>query len=192
MAKEYPDRIDWLAARKFYVANTMVSYKDVAAEFAVSTTSVERHARKENWKLQRDKIEDKAVEKFEGEIVDKKSEVNDRHTIVYRNMQSLASAQLLLAYEEFKKAQAANPTNLSIHDDRIIKTYHMRDLFESLKLAIDGERVTLGLPITVTNTQITGADGKALFEQPDIDELYKLVEKTAQAIEENTKKDKED
>lgn len=178
-------KLDWVQAQSDYLKDSKLSYQDIADKYGVSKTAVEKHATRDGWSTVRQQLAKQSIEVLSSDIVDERAEANKRHTTIYRNMQSLAAGYLTLAYRNFEKYLQNHPDDADFdyrNNKEILSPYNMQALLTSLKLAIEGERVTLNLPITVTRNEITGADGNPLFEETNIDELYNLVERTTKAL----------
>lgn len=180
-------RFDWASMKKDYISNPELSLAKIAEKYKVAKRTVEKRAAEGKWVEARKRVQALAAEDAELTVAKDISEVNRRHTTAYRNMQALASTQLTIAFNQLKSKQEeaqAKGRTLNIYEKGIISQHRMKSLFESLKIAIEGERVTLGLPITVTKSEVTGAEGGPLFEAVDINELEKLVNDTVQALTE--------
>ena len=62
-----------------------------------------------------------------------------------------------------------------------------KDLIDAYTVAINGERVTLGLPTSVERKEVTGRNGKDLFIEDNYDEFLGLLAETLTAIDDRGK-----
>lgn len=178
-------KIDWIEARKYYLRDNTVSYRDVAEKFGVSKKAVETHASVDGWAFLRQSLGERSIQRVEAEIVDKNTEINEKHGRHYRNAQALVSNLLIVASNTLKKKiEEKGADNLTIYEEGIITPARLKYLVESMKIAIDGERVTVGLPTSVERKEVTGKDGSDLFAKADTDKLYRLMDSTVKAIAE--------
>jgi hypothetical protein len=69
-------RIDWGAARTYFLSDPGVTYRDVSERFDVSTVSVGKHARAESWQRTRAEIESKAARGAEVRVARTREERN--------------------------------------------------------------------------------------------------------------------
>lgn len=137
-AKSTATKIDWAEAQKFYLMDATMSYKDVAAEFGVSTTAVEKRAAAAGWVELRNKLGEQATNMMIKRLAGKKAGANDRHYDQYKTLQ----AKVMLIID--KLSDESDPGDLMA-------------LARALKVATDGERVVLGLPTNIN--AVTGKDG---------------------------------
>lgn len=180
-----PKKVDWVQAQKDYLSDITTTYKMIAEKFGVSERIVEKRASVEGWVESRKNIGREVIIQAKGEIVDRNAETNDRHSRLYRNMQSTAGNLLLIANNTIaRKIEEKGVENLTVYEEGIISTSRLKFLFEALKVAIDGERVTVGLPTSVERKEMTGKDGSDLFAKVDTQKLYDLMEATVNALAE--------
>lgn len=180
-----PAKIDWIEAQIYYLADNTRSYKDVAQKFGVSSTAVEQRAAKEHWVELRNSLGEKTIQKVEAELVDRKAEINERHSRHYRNMQAMAGNLLLIANNTIQKKMAEKGTdNVTIYEEGLISPSRVKFLYEALKIAIDGERVTVGLPTSVERREVTGKDGDDLFQKVEPKKLYEILDRAVAGLTE--------
>jgi hypothetical protein len=179
-----PKGIDWLSARKDYIENRKLSYSDISKKYGVSRTVVGQRAKAEDWKMSRKSIDDKVIVKVEGEIVDRNTEINKRHGVAFKNLQQLANAKLTIAYRQIERLIAEKGIdNISIYDNKMISQRDLKDLVEAYTNAINGERVTLGLPTSVERKQVSSRDRKDLFVDDNYHDYVKLLAESLTALE---------
>lgn len=132
-----PKKTDWLEAQKYYLLDSTVTLADVAKKFGVSNTTVEKRASDEGWVNLRKSIGENALLQFSKELAAKKAVANDRHLKAFQKATDAADKMLDTPGMTPKELQAA---------------------VGALKNAIEGERVVLGLPTSVSVHQ--DPDGK--------------------------------
>lgn len=143
-------KIDWAAARAWYMEDATRSYSMVAEKFGVAKQSVERHATevgddglKTTWASRRRSMGEIANARHEEDLVARAAQRNEEHGNMWREVQEVAISQI----RKYKNLGTVIPGDL----DRTAK---------ALKIGIDGERVTLSLPTNVN--ALTGKDGESL------------------------------
>jgi len=148
--KSKKTRIDWLEVRKEYLTNHKSSYRSLAKKFAISYTALQKHATKDDWPEQRQKLAEKTKQKTDDEFVKIKAECDDRHVLHYKNIQAIANRTIMNWNEQLNKPNSkyeVDPKDLS-------------NVARALKIGIDGERIVRGLPTSVTGH--TDGKGNAL------------------------------
>lgn len=149
-----PTKLDWKALKKEYVTDPTLSYADLAKKYGTSKNTVERHASKDKWVKSRQTVGEKAEAKAMEKAVDQLSEINIRHTSTYKAMQNLLAKNLtaLIEYTDSvtRRAKAANraPTPAELNT-----MSQLNFLTQAFRTALDGERITVGLPTTVTQNK---------------------------------------
>lgn len=140
-----PAKIDWFQVRKDYIQDASVSYNDLAIKYGVSQRSVQERGTSEGWPELRKSLAEKAFAAFQNKLLGIKSKAQDRHLLNWQNLQALANRRIQEIAEDKKMA---------------IDAKELKDLTATMKMAIDGERVVLGLPTTVG--ALTDPDGRPL------------------------------
>lgn len=131
-----PAKIDWAEAQKDYLTDATMSYKDIAEKYGVSSTSVENHARGQGWVELRNKLGEMSTNKILKKLANERSKANLRHTKSYRKVQEIAEEML-------------RKLSLDLADGADVDTGDLKNLSHSLRTAIEGERIALGLPNNV-------------------------------------------
>jgi len=180
-------KIDWNKAKVMYVSDDTVTYLQVSKAFGVSHKGVKARGSAEHWRDQRRDVAEKINERLIEKSVDKLAEVNARHTSIYKNMQALGLSELNIAMNEILRLQKWSKDSgmpLTLKKDGIIGQQSLKFLFDGLKIAMDGERITLGLPtaIAVSKNEMTGKDGGALFENVNLEELNAKLTRAVAAL----------
>lgn len=172
-----PKNVDWVAAQKYYLTadanGKFPSYKDVAAKFEVSETSVEQKASKESWVKLREDLGKDGIEQFKTDKVDEIAKSEDRHLKIWRGLQQTALELLKDLRRDIKLDKEGKPTK---GISKASPTTQLRDIVGILETSIGGERLVLGLPNSVSKADITSG-GKAVKLTPamvaEMDEMFK-------------------
>lgn len=167
--------IDWYSARKDYLENNTLSYEDIAKKYGVSKTAVGNRAKAEDWTALRQDLYEKAFSKFTEKLLDEKSSANNRHLTHWQNLQALANNSIVdMAERSYERNKAGH---IIIIDGkpipRPINPFELEKLAKALKVAIDGERVVLGLPTSVS--AITDPQGGSVWS--GFSDMVKAAEK---------------
>jgi len=160
-SKSGPKKIDWYEARKDYLSDNTLSYEDIAKTYGSSKTAVGNKAKAENWTSLRQDLHEKAFSKFTEKLLDVKSKANNRHLSHWQNVQALANNAINdlaeRSYERDDKGKLllfrGEPVPIPLNMNNLEK------LARTFKVAIDGERVILGLPTSVS--AITDTEGNS-------------------------------
>lgn len=178
-----PKRLNWVLPFKDYVSDTRETYKSIAEKYGVAVRTVEARASKEDWVGYRQRIGEKSIIKVEAELVNRNSEINERHATVFRNLQQLAGTKLTIAYRQIERlVKEHGVDNLSIYDHRMISQRDLKDLVEAYTNAINGERVTAGLPTSVERKQVSARGSKDLFIDDNYEEYLSLLAESLTAL----------
>lgn len=159
-------KVDWNKAFEYYIEDHTRSYADVAKEFGVAKRTVEQSAKytytegdkKGTWVTWAERRQEL------GEIARKKSEEDYKKTAPARSQQHLLQYRNLQVAIATKVTMLANQGNWYVDPNtgKKIKIQEfdarqLADAAKALKLAIDGERVIMGLPTSVSTIK-PGAD----------------------------------
>lgn len=125
-------KVDWLEVQKEYITDSTASYAHLAEKYGVARKTLQERATREQWPKLRQDLADKAYAQFTEKLVDDKSQAQSRHLTQYKNLQILAG----------KALSSMNKNSVDVAE--------LEKLARTMKLAIDGERVVLGMPTTVS------------------------------------------
>jgi len=180
-----PKKIDWASAQKDYIQDRTLTYANIAEKYGVSKTVVGQRAANEGWKKTRSGIIKKTISSVEGEIVDRNTRINELHYDLASSMASLANKQLNIAHRQIDKLELERGKhNITLDDKGVLSQHRMKALFEAMTMAINLQRVSLGLPITVERKQVSNRPSKAeLFNDEGYDDHIKLLADTLAALE---------
>ncbi len=146
-------KVDWLVIRKEYLSDATSSYRTLAKKYGVSTTTLEKRAKSEGWAELRQELGEKAFSDFTQKLLDTKSNAQNRHLTHWQNLQSLANSSIMdMAERNFERDKNGrlvldskkNPIPVPLNP------FALEKLAKALKVAIDGERVVLGLRTSVS------------------------------------------
>lgn len=160
-----PTRINWDLARKEYLSDATITLTELAERFNISRKSMSDRATKEGWQELRKDLSEIAFDEFQKKLVDEKSKAQNRHLLVYNNLQHILSHQITaLARGEWLKDKKGN---LIFDDDG--KPIPIRGDVKNIevvtrtaKMIIDGERTVLGLPTGISG--LTDGKGEDVFK----------------------------
>lgn len=174
-SKSGPKNIDWYEARKLYLSDNTLSYDDIAKKFGTSKTAVGNRAKAEDWTNLRQDLHEKAFSAFTEKLLDEKSSANNRHLTHWQNLQALANNSIVdMAERSFERDRKGH---IIIIDGkpipRPINPFELEKLAKALKVAIDGERVVLGLPTSVS--ALTDSQGGSVWS--GFSDMVKAAEK---------------
>ena len=153
VAKRGPSkRVDWLKARMDYIADSNLSYDDLAKEYGVTKTAIQKRGTAEGWSELRQVYAEKAFNDFTKKLLDTKSEAQSRHLQHWQNLQALANKSIIdIAERNYFTDKRGNLVLVEGKPiPRPINTFELEKLAKALKIAIDGERVVLGIPTSVS------------------------------------------
>lgn len=174
-SKSGPKNIDWYEARKLYLSDNTLSYEDIAKKFGTSKTAVGNRAKAEDWTNLRQDLHEKAFSAFTEKLLDEKSSANNRHLTHWQNLQALANNSIVdmaeRSYERDRKGKIIIIDGKPI--PRPINPFELEKLAKALKVAIDGERVVLGLPTSVS--ALTDSQGGSVWS--GFSDMVKAAEK---------------
>jgi hypothetical protein len=179
-SKSGPKNIDWYEARKLYLSDNTLSYDDIAKKFGTSKTAVGNRAKAEDWTNLRQDLHEKAFSKFTEKLLDEKSSANNRHLTHWQNLQALANNSIVdMAERSYERNKAGHLILIKDNNGELkpiprpINPFELEKLAKALKVAIDGERVVLGLPTSVS--ALTDSQGGSVWS--GFSDMVKAAEK---------------
>lgn len=146
-------KVDWFVVRKEYLTDATSSYRTLAKKYDVSTTTLEKRAKSEGWAELRKELGEKAFSDFTQKLLDTKSEAQSRHLQHWQNLQALVNKAIIDIAERNYFTNKAGHLVLDAKNNPIprpINTFELEKLAKAAKIAIDGERVVLGIPTSVS------------------------------------------
>jgi len=146
-------KVDWFVVRKEYLTDATSSYRTLAKKYEVSTTTLEKRAKSEGWAELRQELGEKAFSDFTQKLLDTKSEAQSRHLQHWQNLQALVNKSIIDIAERSYYTNKAGHLVLDAKNNPIprpINPFELEKLAKAAKIAIDGERVVLGIPTSVS------------------------------------------
>lgn len=180
-----PSAADWTMLKQEYIGNNTVTYEALAKKHGVSSRTIKRHAVEEGWQAARNNISQQVTNNVTKRAIDNLEEVNARHTKAYKNLQAFALTNLNILYDDIKyQQQMAKQNGAKLDPKKIYSSQMAKFLAETLRIAMDGERITLGLPTVVTKGE-QDVNLSSEFANKDINELEKLFKAVNEPNETN-------
>lgn len=187
-SKSGPKNIDWYEARKLYLTDNTISFAEIAKIVGTSKTAVGNKAKAEDWTSLRQDLNEKAFNQFAEKLLDVKSQANSRHLQHWQNLQALANNSIQeMADRSFERDKAGklvlwtNPTTKQREPIPVpLNPFALEKLAKTVKIAIDGERVVLGLPTSVS--ALSDPEGNSVWSG-----FADLMKEADRVIEENAR-----
>lgn len=179
-------KVDWAAARNFYITNPTVTYEQVAVQFDAPLKTVAWHGQKESWALLRAELGAKVDTAIEGEVIKQAVDRNEIHATGAKNLQGLIQKKINIAYKKLLELEEKleSGETLSPYEKGIISDKGLSDLADAYVAAVNLERVTQGLPTSVERKEITGNGGANLFGEGTNAKLDALIVGAVSALAE--------
>lgn len=192
-----PKNIAWDRVLKDYCTATKDgryhSLSELAKKYDVAESTIRERSARENWPTKRTESIRQAEELAAEENAKQITDANNRHLSKWRRIQDLAN-KLLDNFEsrlkEFDEAQAklselkAQDSNAGLSPEEVKELKKIRQpgisnlnqITTTLKTAIEGERIVLGLPIMVTKSDVNATNEVSLPAETitEIDRLFEL------------------
>lgn len=154
MAGKAATKIDWNAAKQDYLADPTMSFQKIADKYGITKKTVEQHAIPEKWADARRELGAKAQKLWEDKLPELQAEARSRHLMHSKNLQAIAAKlTMYIANGNYYRDKEGNLI-LSPTTGQPIETPpdagEMRALAQTMKIALDLERVSLAMPTTVT------------------------------------------
>jgi hypothetical protein len=168
-------KVDWLIVRKDYLSDATSSYASLAKKYGVALKTLQDRATREGWSELRQDLSEKAFSDFTQKLLDTKSEAQSRHLQHWQNLQALANKSIIdiaeRSYFTDKRGNLVLVEGKPI--PRPINTFELEKLAKALKIAIDGERVVLGIPTSVS--ALSDPEGNSVWS--GFSDMVKAAEK---------------
>ena len=161
-------KIDFTEIKREYLT-TGKSLRDLASKYGVSFSYLSEVSAREGWVGQKEIARTKAGQMLVEKTAESLSEINLRHTNIWKVLQG----------ESMRKIQAFREDGELIPDDTL------KSLAQVLRVAIEGERVAVGLPTQITKAQQTQSvtdEYDERIKKMDKIELIREVEKTLEQV----------
>lgn len=136
-------KYDFLAIKKEYLTSNK-SLDELAIQFGLNASYLRDMAGRENWSKDKEQIQQKASETLAENLVGGLAEINIRHTKVWKRIQDEALKNL---------------------EQGEISLEALKGVSQVLKTSIEGERISVGLPISSTKQNISLEVTKDTYEE---------------------------
>jgi hypothetical protein len=157
-------KVDWLAAKLDYTLDRTVTYEDIASKHKVSLKEVKKHGVSGDWVWGRQVVSKNTETKINESIADERLAATERQLKLWKQAIDLIELQLnvLTANMEYKQA-LADREGRELSEKELLSPAKLLHLLKAMTVAINGERIAMGLP-----TKITAAPGyNADFAEQD-------------------------
>ena len=168
-------KVDWLVVRKDYLSDATSSYASLAKKYGVALKTLQDRATREGWSELRQDLSEKAFSDFTQKLLDTKSEAQSRHLQHWQNLQALANKSIIdIAERNYFSDKHGNLVLINGKPiPKPINTFELEKLAKALKIAIDGERVVLGIPTSVS--ALSDPEGNSVWS--GFSDMVKAAEK---------------
>jgi hypothetical protein len=178
-----PTKINWTEAQKDFLSDPTLRYKDISDKYGVSLTAVKQRGVNEHWHEVRSDLSKKTIQQVETKLIDRNSEINERHGVAFRNLQQLAATKLTIAFRQVERLiKEKGIDNISIYDNKMISQRDLKDLVEAYTGAINGERITVGLPTSIARKEVTARNKTDLFIDDNYEDYLGLLAESLTAL----------
>lgn len=159
-------KINWLRIKNDYIADHTLTLKSLAQKYKISYISVATHARVGNWRAERKVSETKAIAEVNESnfdaIVDEKDTVNTNHKRLAHNAVVIVNQLLASVIQKMADAQKDGKKPEASAGE-------VNGILVALERAINLERVTQGLPTSVSKSEVTNTiDMRRVFSDQKI------------------------
>lgn len=145
-------KVDWLAAKHYYIENAKVSLRDVADKYDVTLKTVETHSSKEAWVKLRASVGISATNKVVEQAVDERVTVVNEHAQKFAHIENISLAMMNRLAKRLKRLESIDPDALLDDHKAYMSPQQWNYLVSAFKVATDGRRTALGLPTTITKS----------------------------------------
>ena len=162
-------KIDWNKARKWYMSDSRRSYEDVAKKFGVAKRTVEHHAKTDGdatWADARQELGMNVAAQHDEDLARDKAARSDVHLTYYRELQDLSMRRArdisngVVALDQSGRVITREVDGKTVPLIVMPEALEIQRVTKAVKLAIDGERIILGMPTSVA--ALTNKDGEDL------------------------------
>jgi len=163
-----PKGIDWVEAKAYYCEDVSRSYVSVATKFGVSVKAVENKGSEEKWVKFRQELGEKAMKAFEENKIAEIANANNKHLMSYQRLEKIANLKIANMINDKGDAKAMLK----------LKPGELKSITDVLEKSINGQRLILGLPTSVSKNELSGRleTGNALPKETieKMDNFFKL------------------
>lgn len=145
-------KVDWLAAKHYYIENANISLRDVASKYDVTLKTVESHSSKEGWVKLRSQVGISATNKAIEQAVDERVIVVNEHAQKFAHIENISLAMMNRLAKKLKRLEQIDPDALLDDHRAYMSPQQWNYLVSAFKVATDGRRTALGLPNSITKS----------------------------------------
>lgn len=157
-------KINWNDAFAWFLGDDTRSYSDVAKQFGVAKSTVERNARVSDdaggwvtWAERRQLLGEIARKKIEEKYKKSAAYRNEQHILQFRNLQVAVSQKVATMAKEGKTL--VDPDTGKKYKVQEFDMRQYADASKALRTAVDGERVAMGMATSVSTIKPGSEEG---------------------------------
>jgi hypothetical protein len=127
-----------------------ITYRDIAKKYKVSLKQVKKYGSREGWREGRQEVSNLADSKVKESLADQAVSATKRQIAQYQQAQELA-----MAYVEVMQAKVIERLDNAEREERVVSFKELPNpalilaVCKSLTVAVNGERICLGLPTDI-------------------------------------------
>ncbi len=182
MSNSISNKVNWLAAKRYYIENRNMNLNDIAKKYNTSERSVERHAVAETWVKRRSDVGEMAELAMVENIADRISKSVAQDERIFGNARNYISARLNRDIRRFERIELEDPYALT--SDRaadLLTPRQLNDLMEALQKSVAGRRTALGLTVTITKKE-SDFNERDPFANFSAQQIYDIVKQDELAL----------
>jgi hypothetical protein len=181
-------RVDWNEAFRWYCTKKedgfMPSLRDVAIQFGVNIKTVEVHAVKDEWVINRQKAGEKFQEKMKDIAIHYQFQQYEDLTL----LEDLTNDAIQIFKDAMNSYRKANSTEEKILALKLIKniTNDILNLSNSLKITQNQKRVLLGMATEISKQDINQTNKNVMLSKEQVKEIDTFIEQNTHVTAKNT------
>lgn len=161
-------RVNWEEAFKLYCTELedgrMRGLWDLNKELGISFSSLGKHASENDWFKRRKKMKKKELEAWERSKEQEAKKLGKKQFVIWNNSISLMQRQQRILARQLKEAEEKG---------KKVYAKELRDTMEALRIAMNGARITMGLPTEITKGEMTNFNSDVSLTPEEIEEIDK-------------------
>ncbi len=140
-------KVDWLEAKSEYLIDRTLTYRDISEKYKVSLKQVKKHGARDNWSEGRQEVSDITTSRIQDSLIQQAENTNLLHLEYYTEAEETIMAYVeILHLQTLKEYDEAEQNESAVRMENLPDPAMILSLCKSLTVAINGERVCLGLP----------------------------------------------
>lgn len=151
--KNRPTKINWSKVKTEFLADSTLTFKALALKYGVTESAVQKWAKKQDWVNLRDRLAEEATAKLAADLIEQKKTANSRHLAIFTRIQKITMAALERIADGEPLVDKGGAAITDSKGNAIMvppSAFDLQKYTAALKDAINGERVVLGLPTSVS------------------------------------------